>query len=321
MESTSSATVAVAPKKKKTWKKIKQYKWLYIFLIPGMLYILVFKYIPIIWNVIAFQDYDSHMAEGFAAIFNSPWIGLENFRYIFTESSEFWPVFWNTLKYGVYKLVWSFPAPILLALVLNEIRCMWYKKVCQTIVYLPHFISFVVMAGIVQFMLSDQGAFNAIIRHFGGETILFLTEPKYFWTILVATIVFKGVGYGTVVYMAALSGVNEELYESAAIDGATRIQMARYITLPSIVPTIITVFIINVGNVIKGGLDEVLMFQNPAIPPEASEVIQTYTYKTGLRQGKYSYATAVGLFESVIAITLMFVTNYIARKNNQKGLW
>jgi len=246
------------------WNDVRKNKWLYIFLLPGITFLFIFKYLPIFFNIIAFQDYN--IASGIKGLFTSRWIGLENFKYIFLESGDFWKVFRNTFVLSIYRLAWGFPAPIILALLLNEVKRIRFKKITQTIVYLPYFISWVV-----------------------------------------------------IIFMAALSGINEELYEAAGIDGAGRWKKILYITIPQLTPTIIVVFILQVGNVIKGGVDQVLLLYNPMVY-EVGDIIGTYVYRTGIREGRFSYSTAIGLFESVIAITLMIITNKLAKKYSEGGI-
>lgn len=294
-------------------------KVLYFMLLPSVILLFTLKYLPIFWNIIAFQDYQ--MADGLKGILTSPWVGLKHFRYAFFESLDFWLIFKNTVVLGGLQIFWGFPAPLILALLMNEIRVMWFKKLTQTIVYLPHFISWVVIAGMVQLMLSpDGGAVNAIIALFGGEPIAFLQQSSWWRSIFIASGIYKEVGFGTVIYLAALAGINEELYESAEIDGANRLKMIWYITLPSIVPTIIVLLILKVGSIISVNFEQVMLLYNPLVY-DVSDVIQTYVYRTGIQAGRFSYATAINLFQSIIALTLVFATNKIARKSGEGGLW
>jgi putative aldouronate transport system permease protein len=294
-------------------------KWLYIFLIPGIVFLFIVKYLPIFYNVIAFQDYN--VADGLKGIFTSKWIGFANFKYIFFESMDFWQVYKNTIILSVYRLVWGFPAPIILALLLNEVRKMWFKKLAQTLVYLPYFISWVVIAGMVQFMLSASGgAVNEFIKSLGKEPINFIISKDWFRTIIVAITIYKDVGYQSIIYLAALAGINEEQYESASIDGATRLKKIWYITLPGLMPTITVVLILQVGNIIRGGFEQVLLLLTPMVY-DVGDIIGTYVYRTGIQEGRFSYSTAIGLFESLIAITLILITNKIAKRYGEGGLW
>lgn len=299
------------------WNDVRKNKWLYIFLLPGITFLLIFKYLPIFFNIIAFQDYN--IASGIKGLFTSRWVGLENFKYIFLESGDFWKVFRNTFVLSIYRLAWGFPAPIILALLLNEVKRIRFKKITQTIVYLPYFISWVVIAGMVQLLLAGDGAVNEILKALGMEPIKFMISNNWFRTIVVASTIYKEIGYASIIFMAALSGINEELYEAAGIDGAGRWKKILYITIPQLTPTIIVVFILQVGNVIKGGVDQVLLLYNPMVY-DVGDIIGTYVYRTGIREGRFSYSTAIGLFESVIAITLMIITNKLAKKYSEGGI-
>lgn len=304
-------------------KSLLQYiiknKALYLMLLPSIILLTTLKYLPIFWNVIAFQDYQ--MGDGLKGILTSPWVGFKHFNYAFFESLDFWLIFKNTLVLGALQIVWGFPAPLILAILMNEIRVTWFKKVTQTIVYLPHFISWVVIAGMVQLLLApDGGAINTIIKSFGGEPIAFLQLNEWWRTVFISAGIYKEVGFGTVIYLAALAGVNEELYESAAIDGANRFKMITKITLPSIIPTIIVLLILRVGSIISINFEQVLLLYNSLVY-DVSDVIQTYVYRTGIQAGRFSYATAINLFQSVIALTLVFATNKISKKFGEGGLW
>ncbi|HEY0828367.1 MAG TPA: ABC transporter permease subunit [Bacilli bacterium] len=288
-------------------KHYKVHKWLYIFLIPALLYLFVFKYIPMLGIIIAFKDFN--LVRG---IWSSEWIGFENFAYLF-QSSEFYKVLRNSLILSVYQILWGFPAPIILSVMLNEVRSVIFKKVSQTVIYLPHFISWVVLSGmIINFLSPSTGLVNHLIQSFGFEPIPFLLEPEFFRTILVSAEVWKGLGWGTIIYLAAMTGIDPTLYESAKMDGATRIQQIRHITLPGIASTIIVLFILQLGYILDNGFEQVYLLYNP-LTYDVADVIETYTYRIGLIDGRLSFAAAVGLFKAMIGFVLILLANRIAR--------
>jgi len=302
-------------KKMSLGKYIRQNIWLYALLIPGIIFLIIFKYIPMGGIVIAFKDYN--VVKG---IMESPWVGLKHFRFLF-QSNEFMRVFRNSILISIYRLAWGFPVPILLALLLNEIRTQWYKRSLQTILYLPHFISWVVVIGIVNNFLSPStGLVNKLIEALGGSTMRFMTTPEYFRSILVATDIWKSAGWGTIVYMAAIAGIDPSLYEAAIIDGATRIQRIRYVTLPCIASTIIVMLILRTGSIMSNGFEQVYLMMN-ALVNEVAEVFETYTYQVGLREGRFSFASAVGIFQSVIGCILIYTNNFLAKRYGGSGLW
>ena len=284
-------------------------------LIPGLAALIVFHYIPMYGITMAFQDFN--VVKGF---FRSPWVGLRNFEYLL-HSKEFYAVFRNSLLISLYKLLWGFPVPILLAIMLNEIRNIYFKKTIQTVIYLPHFISWVVLAGIVyQFLSPSTGIVNHIIKSFGGEPVAFLQQQKYFRSILVITDIWKGSGWGTIVYLAAIAGIDESLYEAALIDGASRMQRIRYITIPGIMSTIIVLLILRSGSILRNGFEQVFLLYSPLVY-DVADVFETYTYRVGLQEGRFSYATAVGMFQSVIGLLMIWTTNRLSRKFGEGGLW
>ena len=319
LDSKTKQRILHIPKKDLVLKDLKRNRWLYMFLVPGILFIFVFKYFPIIWNIIAFQDYN--IADGISGIFTGKWVGFKHFKYLFFETYDFWQVFRNMALIALYRIVWGFPAPIILALLLNEVRRMWFKKLAQTIAYLPYFISWVVVAGMVQLILSpSEGAVNELIKMLGGEPVAFMQRKEWFRTILVSITIYKEIGYGTIIYLAALAGINSEQYESAVIDGAKRLQTIRYITIPGILPTMIVVLILQVGSILRGGFEQVLLLYSPVVY-EVADIIPTYVYRTGIQMGRFSYSAAVGLFESVLAVSMILVTNKLAGKYGKGGLW
>jgi putative aldouronate transport system permease protein len=288
-------------------KYLLRNKWLYLFLIPGLLYLLIFKYVPMVGIVIAFKELS--LVKGIMA---SPWVGFEHFDYLF-QARDFYKVLRNSLLLSVYQMVWEFPAPILLALMLNEVRGMVFKRISQTIMYLPHFISWVVLAGmIINFLSPSTGMVNAVIKSLDMEPVNFLLDPDYFRSIIISAEVWKGVGWGTIIYLAAMTGIDPTLYESAKIDGASRLQQIRFITLPGITTTIIVLLILRIGNILDNGFEQVFLLYNP-LTYEVADVFETYTYRIGLIDGRLSFAAAVGLFKSIVGFALILIANRIAR--------
>jgi len=298
--------------------RMARYRMHYALMAGGILYFIIFRYVPMYGITIAFKNVMPF--DGIWAMVTAPYIGFTHFINFF-RSYYFWNIIGNTLAISGLKLLFGFPAPILLALMLNEAWGIRFKKVTQTISYLPHFISMVVLAGLVSTLLSTSGGvFNEIIKKFGGETIYFLGEPKYFRTILVVSDVWKNMGWGSIIYLAALSGTNPELYEAAIVDGAGRWKQTLYITLPSIAYVIVIMFIFAVGGLLDAGFEQILLLYSPSVY-QVSDIIDTYVYREGLINMKYSFSTAVGLFKSVIAMTLIVGTNALARKMGQEGIW
>jgi putative aldouronate transport system permease protein len=292
-----------------------QNKWLYALLIPGFVYLLVFKYIPMFGIVIAFKDLS--LTRG---IWGSEWVGFENFTYLF-QARDFYKILRNSLILSFYQILWGFPAPIVLALMLNEVRQLVFKRVAQTLFYLPHFISWVVLTGIIiNFLSPSTGLFNFIIKAWGGESIHFLLKPEYFRTIIVSAEIWKSVGWGTIIYLAAITAVDPALYESATMDGANRLQKIRYITLPGISSTIVILLVLNLGHILDNGFEQVYLLYNP-LTYEVADVFETYTYRIGLQDGRISYAAAVGLFKAVIGFLLILGANQIARMFGEKSIW
>ncbi len=287
---------------------------LYLFLLPVMTYFFIFHYIPMYGIQIAFKDYFANLG-----INGSPWIGFEHFERFF-NSYYFWRLLKNTIILNLYMLL-LFPLPIIFALALNELRNGPFKKWTQTLTYAPHFISVVVVVGmLVAFLDPNTGLVNHVVRLLGMDAIPFLTSPEWFRHIFVWSGQWQSLGWGTIIYLAALAGVNPELHEAAKVDGATRMQRILRINIPSIMPTIVILFILNIGNFMQIGFEKVLLMQNN-LNSGTSDIIQTYVYETGILQGQYSFAAAIGLFESVINIILLITVNQIARKVSDNSLW
>ncbi|WP_245600143.1 ABC transporter permease [Paenibacillus harenae] len=304
--------------RRRLWSAIKLHRFYYYLIIPGMLYFIIFDYIPMFGVIIAFKDISPF--EGVRAIFTSEWVGFKHFVR-FWNSYYFWNVMRNTLLISGYKLLFGFPASLLLALLLNEVKHTGFKRIVQTISYLPHFISTVVVAGLVMMVLStDSGMINAIVVAFGGEPIHFLGDPKYFRSILVLSHVWQTIGWGTILYLAAMTGIDPGLYEAARIDGASRLRQAWHITLPGITPIIAILLILSIGGLLNAGFEKVLLLYSPSVYSVA-DIIDTYVYREGLNKLNYSFATAVGVFKNILAMILILGANYVAKKMNQTGIW
>ncbi|OXM83647.1 ABC transporter permease [Paenibacillus rigui] len=286
---------------------------LYLMIVPGIVYYLIFKYVPLAGSVIAFQNYQI-----FKGMLGSSWVGLDNFKFIFTYQ-DFYHVLRNTATIALYHLLFGFPAPILLALLFNEVRLMLFKRVVQSLFYLPHFLSWVVVGGIVFELLSSQGVANMVRGWLGLEPILFMQQQQYFRTIVVLSGIWKDVGWGTIIYLAAIAGINPNLYEAAVMDGANRWKQTIHITLPTMFPTILVLFLLNIGNFLELGFDQIFNLLTP-MTYSVGDIIETYVYRSGVLQGQYSVSTAIGLFQSVIGFTLLWIFNRMARKAEQ-GLW
>ena len=300
--------------KKSLWKRIKMHKHIYILLLPTLLYYLIFKYAPMFGNIIAFQDYS--VTKG---ISRSPFVGFENFTNFF-QNYKFWELLRNTLSINLLDLAFGFTSPILLAILLNEVRVNWFKKSVQTITYMPLFISTVVVSSMILTFVSSDGMINAIRALFGAERISFMTEPKYFQPIFIIAQIWQNIGWSSIIFIAAISSIDTELYEAATIDGAGRFKQALHITLPGISETIVILLIMRIGQMLTLGYERIILLYNPSIY-ETADVISSYVYRYGLLQGNYSYSAAVGLFNSVINFTLLIVANKVSNKVKGSGLW
>ncbi|WP_152394489.1 ABC transporter permease [Paenibacillus guangzhouensis] len=290
---------------------------LQIMVVPAILFIFIFSYIPMYGVLMAFQDYSI-----FKGFFDSSWVGFRHFE-MFFNAPEFGQIMRNTIVIGLLKLCIGFPAPILLALLLNEVRKMAFKRIVQTISYLPHFLSWVIVSGFAMSLLSvDNGSINMLLQklHLTDSAINFLSLPKYFWSILITTNVWKEIGFGSIVYLAAITGIDPHLYEAASIDGASRFRQIYLITLPMITPVVIIFMILAIGDFLNAGFEDILLLApNPSLR-DVSDVLDTYVYRIGIQNNRFSYATAAGLFKAVISIGLLTTANFIARKSNN-SLW
>lgn len=301
-------TSVAAPKAKKK-KKLRTDYMLCAMLIPGFIYLIIFEFLPLFGLVIGFQDFK--LARG---VFGSKWIGLENFTYIFTMYPNFWRIVKNTIEIAVLKLCFGFTAPILVALMLHEVKSKAYKRTIQTLVYIPHFVSWVILAGVLRTMLDPQnGLVNYIIGLFGQEPIYFLGNNKTFRVVLVISDVWKGFGWGTIIYMAALTGVDPALYEAATIDGASRFQRAINITLPAIMPIIVLNLILSVPGILNAGFDQIFNLYNERVYKTA-DVLDTFIYRLGIEESQYGLSTAIGLVKSTIGSLLLVGSYWVADK-------
>lgn len=297
------------------WVRIKKYKYIYLMLLPVLAYYFIFEYLPIGGNLMAFQKFS--VTKG---IWGSKWVGFDNFIK-FLGTYNFWQLLGNTVLISLYDLAVTFPAPIILALLLNEVRSVKFKKVVQTITYMPHFISAVVICSMVLIFLSSEGFVNTIIQFFGGEAISFMTKAKYFRTIYVLMNLWQGIGWSSIIYIAAIAGIDQELYEAAAIDGAGRWKQALHVTLPGITQTIVILLIMRIGQILTVGSEKILLLYNPSIY-ETADVISTYVYRrTLIEGGNFGYSTAISVFNSVINLILLIAANKVSRKVSGSGLW
>ena len=294
---------------------LKKYWPYYVMLLPGVIYIVMFKYIPMMGSVIAFKDYSAYQG-----ILDSPWCGLENFKKLF-QYPDFYKILGNTLILGALKTFLTFPIPVILALMLNEIRNAKVKKVVQTIICIPYFVSWVVVGGLVFDICGVGGLFNNVRDFFGMEPLLVMQKESWFRPIYVLSTIWKESGWGTVVYLAAISSIDPSLYESAAIDGASRFQKMRYITFPLLIPTILTLLLLNIGSFLILGFDQVYNLYTP-MTYAVADIFDTYVFRVGIQQAQYSFATAVGLFQSVVGLIMVVTFNKIANKVSDDGdLW
>lgn len=295
--------------------KLKRDRWLYLLLIPGILYYLIFKILPMWGIIIAFQNYNP-----FLGMTGSPWVGVKHFVDFF-QNPEFVRLFRNTLILSFLSIVFYFPAPIVIALLLNELRKKIYKQAIQTMVYIPHFVSMVIVASITYVLLNTEGGpINQILFNMTGEKINFLGSPGWFRPLIIIQTIWKECGWGTIIFLAALSGVDVQLYEAAVVDGAGRFRQLWHITLPAIRSTIVVLLIMRMGNVLSNGFEQIFLMMN-SLNVEVADVFDTYVYNLGVTQGSFSYSTAVGLFKSLIGLVLILMTDKIAKKAGESGLF
>lgn len=300
---------------KKLCIQIYRHKMLYLFILPCFIWLIIFSYVPMGGIVLAFKNYKFNLG-----IYGSPWAGFKHFD-AFISSPEFWITIRNTLRISVLKLVLCFPAPIILALLLNEVRQPQLKRVVQTVSYLPNFVSWVVVVSLMRTLFTPYGGLiNDIRKAMGMNAVFIMGQKDAFLPLVVFSDMWKNIGWGSIVYLAAITAVDQQLYEAATIDGANHFQQVWHVTLPGIMQTIGIMFIMNVGNLLNAGYDQILLLQQPA-NNEISQVLDTYVIQTGIKYGKFEYATAIGLFKSVFSLVMVVSTNYIARKYAEVGLW
>ncbi|MEV4846537.1 ABC transporter permease subunit [Micromonospora matsumotoense] len=313
------AATAPAPtprrRRRHPWRRALSRDWqLYSLAVLPLLFFLVFRYLPMIGNVIAFRRFSPG-----GSVFGEYWVGLRYFR-LFLADPTFWQVFTNTLVLGTLTLLFCFPLPIVLALLLNEVRTRRLKRLVQSVSYLPHFLSIVIVAAMVMQLLSMDGSVNQLVRGLGGDGVPFLQQPGWFRAIYVSSEVWQTVGWGTILYLAALTTIDENLYEAARIDGASRWRQTWHVTLPGIRPTMVTLLILNIGTFMAVGFEKILLLYNPLTYPTA-DVISTYLFRLGFESSNFSYAAAIGLFEAVIGLILVLGANTISRRTVGTSLW
>ncbi|MGG1553760.1 ABC transporter permease [Paenibacillus ferrarius] len=288
---------------------------LYIMLVPGIVFFLVFRYIPLVGSVIAFKDYNL-----FAGIWHSEWVGFQWFERLFTYP-QFFRLLKNTLLISVYQIVFAFPAPILLAVLMNELRSAVFKRTIQTVLYLPHFLSWAIIYGLAYMMFSEQaGMLNQLFQAWGGESVNILQSTDHFRSLIVGAGVWKEMGWSAIIFLAALSGISPSLYEAAKIDGANRWKQFVHITLPGLVPAITILLLLKIGNIMDVGFEQVYVFLTPLTLP-VGDVLDTYSYRIGIISGQYSLTTAIGIFKSIIGFVLLVSANKVSKSTTGEGLY
>ncbi|MBD3917422.1 sugar ABC transporter permease [Paenibacillus sp. PR3] len=295
--------------------RLKRDKWMYALLLPGLIYFLLFKYVPMWGVLLAFKNY-----QPFLGFWKSDWVGFEHFRLFFTNP-DFFKLLRNTLVLSFYNLLFFFPAPIIAALLLNEVRIALFKRTVQTLIYIPHFISMVIVASLTYvFLTTEGGVVNEWLNAHTGTTISFLTSPDWFRPMIIIQTIWKECGWGTIIFLAALAAVDVEQYEAAIVDGANRWKQMWHITLPALRSTIVILLILRMGHVLDNGFEQIYLMLNP-LNREKAEVFDTYVYMMGITQGAFSYSTAVGLFKAVVGVILVLGTNWLAKRFGQSGLY
>ncbi|MFD1335302.1 ABC transporter permease [Oceanobacillus iheyensis] len=296
-------------------KNIKKNKLIYLMILPGILYFFIYKYLPMTGLVISFQDYKPYLG-----ISGSEWVGFEHFERLFT-SPDFWMIFRNTLILFALQIIIFFPIPIIISLMLNEVRHSLYKRGIQTLIYIPHFMSWVVIVSISYVMLTlDGGIINSLIEYFGFEKINFLMNEEWFRPMYILQVIWREAGWGTIIFLAAITGVDPQLYEAAKMDGANRLRQMWHITLPAIRSVIIIMLILKIGDVLELGFEHVYLLLN-ASNREVGEIFDTYVYTAGLQQGQFSYSTAVGFFKGVVGLILVIFANRLAKRFGEEGIY
>lgn len=296
-------------------RRLQKNKLLYLMILPGILFFIVYKYVPMYGLIIAFMDYKPYLG-----ITGSPWVGMEHFDRLFNEPM-FWTIFRNTIYLFVLNMVFYFPVPIILALMLNEVRITVFKRWVQSLIYIPHFMSWVIIVSIAYVMLTmDGGIINELLVMFGFNEVNFLLNPDWFRPIYIVNTIWREAGWGTIIYLAAIAAVDPGLYEAARMDGANRFRQIWHVTLPSIRSVIIVLLILKIGDVLELGFEHVYLLLN-AMNREVAEIFDTYVYTTGLRQGQFSYSTAVGAFKSFVGLVLVMGANWLSKKFGEDGIY
>ncbi|GBF76724.1 protein lplB [Paenibacillus sp. 598K] len=311
----SGASGLVISHKGERFRRIIKNRYLYLMILPGALFFLLFKYLPMWGLVISFQDYKPYLG-----VSGSEWVGLKHFERLFTEPT-FWMIFRNTIVLFAYNLFFFFPIPILLALMLNEVRLLMFKRIVQTIVYIPHFMSWVIIVSISFVMLTlDGGIINELLAFFGFGKINFLLSSDWFRPMYILQVIWREAGWGTIVYLAAIAAVDPQQYEAARMDGATRLRQIWHVTLPAIRSVIIILLILKIGDVLELGFEHVYLLLN-SMNREVAEIFDTYVYTAGLRNGQFSYSTAVGFFKSFVGLIMIMFANWLAKKFGEEGIY
>ncbi|KAB8133582.1 sugar ABC transporter permease [Gracilibacillus oryzae] len=307
--------LASSSKSNAMFKKLIRYRYIYLLVLPGFLFLIIFKFIPMWGLILSFQEYNP-----FQGILGSEWVGFKNFTDLFS-SDQFYMMFRNTLLINIFSLVFYFPLPIILALMLNEVRHEVFKRVNQSIVYLPHFLSWVVVVSMTYFMLSaDVGVLNKLLNQLGMDQIALMSEPKLFWILLTLQSIWKDAGWGTIIFLAAIAGVDPQRYEAAVIDGANRLRQIWHITLPAIRPTIIILLILRLGSMMDVGFEQVLLMYSPVVR-DVAEVFDTYAYTQGILRGQISVGVTVGMFKGIVGLILVVAANRIVKRFGYEGLY
>lgn len=298
----------------------KSHYLLYLMLVPGLVYLVIYKFAPLLGLVIAFKEYNIFLGKNpIEAVFLSEWIGLEHYRRLFSDP-YFMKVFLNTLIINFYKIIFLFPVPVIFAILLNEVRVKFYKRFVQTSVYIPYFFSWVITFGIFYSVLGSDGIVNTLLKSLDVKSIQFFTTESLFRPLLIFTEGWRETGWNAIVYLAAITAIDPALYEAAEIDGAGRFKKIMNITIPSILPTIVLMLIIRIGNILSGGYEQILVMYNPTVY-KVGDVIQTYVYRMGLGKMEYSLGTALGLFNSVIAFVMIVLSNKVSKRLLGRGIW
>lgn len=296
------------------WRRVKQAKFIYLLFLPTCLYFAVFTYAPFYGITIAFKDF-----QVFSGIGNSPWVGFEHFHTLF-NSAKFPELLRNTILISLYRIVFGFPAPIIFALLLNEVRAIWFKRSVQTITYFPHFLSWVVFGGIVFNFIGPSGIVNAIMELLGKDPVQLATSSETFRALLVASGIMKEFGWGAIIYLAALAGIDPQLYEAAKMDGAGKLRQIWHVTLPGIRPIIALLFCLSLAGILDAGFEQVYIFLNPAVMG-TGDIIDTYVYRVGILSANYEIATAMGLFKGVVGMIFIITANTVIRRMGERSLW